>query len=249
MARPPQISDLELEAAKDPEKLVQWLNDAMGPVRSALGGNLTVTDNLDAEWFTTPNAVAVPTDWTTIEVGQLHNSFLPQDSVQYPIQYRKATDGTVHLRGLVKIPSGPPAASTPILTLPYPPDAARILITSTNSAAFCLLGLRADGVVIVGTSLTAGQYIDLTCSYQAADRSPVPPSCFPYLIGVDPSRGRPKAVLLAEVREKQTGAQLACGCPSWDYVMVSGDPQVSIRNVPGLVPGRSYFMTFLILWR
>lgn len=86
----------------------------------------------------------------------------------------------------------------------------------------------------------------MTTSAQTTDPTITPASCWPYDFLCD-FTVRPKAVLVAEVRERATNAFVGHLGIDWDFIDKNGVPHIRVRNVHGLPPGKSYTITVLVL--
>lgn len=95
----------------------------------------------------------VPPVW---HAATLENSWVDFESGHQEARYRKNTDGTVHIQGLVK--SGTTTANTVVLTLPvgYRPDKdllVPVAVSGSNQADWATI--KADGELWTGAGWSA----------------------------------------------------------------------------------------------
>lgn len=151
------------------------------------------------------------------------------------------------------------------------------LMLYKNGNPYKRLGVTQLGTVVTGGSITCaaacmadmaqGDYLDVRQTSNAnlnydtgidtwiqvteADTStfndPIPAACWPYDFKHVYAK-RPRMVLAADVVELADNATVEYGQPDWDFFMTSeGTPNIRIRNIIGLTPGRSYRVTLLIV--
>lgn len=184
--------------------------------------------------------VTVPSDWTAVSV--FANSWVNYDTATNPgAQYRMAVDGMVEIYGVIR--SGTVGSAAFTLPAAYRP-AQRVNFACVANSLFGLVYVDNNGEVVpaVGTNT----YFDFGLfRFAAADRAPVPASCWPVQIPCS-LKARPTGVFMAEARETGNNAYVAAAHPDWDWESIQGQNFVIIRNVPLLPPDATYDLTFLV---
>lgn len=236
---------MRIEDVQDPETLTRNLNQFIGPAHQALSGGLTFADNFRAEWHTT-EPLYVPDDWAEVTLA---GDWVKYASTYPTLQVSKAADGRVYTRGMVK--SATATSGTPVVQFPpeYLPDN-RYAFATVASDAFGFVVLTADGMLEARTG-TFSTYLSLNgLSWMARDRSPIPPACFPYDFATG-FTSAPEAVILVgyEEHEPTFRPRASLGAVDWELVHLQGKPYVRVNNVPGLIPGRAYRLSFLVVDR
>lgn len=234
------------------EKLLAPLNDVIDNTNRIDSKGLSFEKSLGVEY--TELVVDVPSDWLEIgtpgapafESGWV-NSGRPNDVAAI----RKDPFGVVHMKGLVK--SGTVSALAGIFTLPEayrPPSDYGLHFTVTSNAAFGQIRIFGDvttpeNLGRVNCNQGSSTFVSLRASWEAADRTPIIPACFPILLKT--AAKKVGLVMISQVFDSANNP-VYTGPLYVDWVQL-GDGRVSIRNIPGLKPATSYKITFAVFPR
>jgi hypothetical protein len=248
VAKPPDIQAIARDTIPEApgwlEKLLRPLNSHLGATTRALGRGLTFSENFNAvvKSFT----VKMPDDWRalTLQGGWARH---PDLGFLLPAQ-RKATDGSgeVTTRGLIERPAGVPAAPSDVAICPFPAQS-RGRVTCNGAT----LDIRTTGATIGFDAGAAIAFLD-TVRYVAADRRPaLPGDPFPLSLACvgdkgEKLSGRPAHVVITGCVDLDSGLSAPCPLPDWAPATFTGAPGVTLRNLVGLTPLRSYRLTALI---
>lgn len=240
MASPPRTRNLRLEDVAEAETLVKNLNQALHPTARALDRGLTFEDNFRAQWHTSP-VLYVPEDWRS---ASLQGAWVASSSTLAP-KYRRA-DGEVELAGRC---SGGASASH-VLTLPseYRPAVTHTQAVASGDA-YGQVTIAADTGKVTADVVGAGGWFSLQgVRFLAADRAPLPVLQAPYDFTCE-FKTAPKEVALVRVEPDTADgrAYFPAVTLNWTFMFVSGAPTIRILDVPGLVPGRRYVLTFRVV--
>jgi len=228
---------------QDPEKLARTLNDLAGPTHQALSGGLTFADNFRAEWHTT-EPLYVPDDWVPLVLEPTWVNVVDWA----PASIRKAADGQVRTRGLVLSATAAPTAVSQVPAA-YLPEYTNSNVTRGDSLLAAVVVYTTGELRFAAGAATGFLSLD-GISWMAADRSPIPPACFPYDFATA-FQSEPEAVICTGYAEHEPTyrPRAALGAVDWELVTVAGKPHIRVNNVPGLIPGRKYRLTFLVVDR
>lgn len=259
-----------------PDRLITALNQFIGPTYNALNGQLSVA-NLRAEWIEAravvpSSGVGLFAHYT----ASVATSLVDADSTivnfnTATVSSPDVTTGaawkyTAPAAGRYTISSG--VGFGAVSAGPY-----FVLVLAKNGtgvANFGIVPVSAGDHVISGSAtlqLAAGDYIDIRVYHQDgaarntftgsncwvtvdAQSIPAAPSCFPLDIALNKLKGPPKAVFLAgawTLPDPATSTILALSQPQWSFTTKEGRPHIRIRNVAGLVGGKSYKLRFLVV--
>ncbi len=247
MAVLPKIAKLSLEnltgaTQEDKDKVfVEAVNGLRGSAVSSLDKGLSFTDNFDAQFADL--SVSVPDDWQSVTFGTDWGQW--SNASYANVGYRKDVNGMVHLRGLAdSIDAG---AATAIFTVPvaYRPPAQIYLATHSNGA-FAAVTITTAGVVTYATGSRANEFSLYGVHWQASDQSPIAPSCFPKNVKVT-LKGKVGDVCATNITETGSGLVLPPRSVDWKISDSSNSKQITIRNIPGLMPNKSYKIRLRIL--
>jgi hypothetical protein len=90
-------------------------------------------------------------------------------------------------------------------------------------------------------------YVSLdSISFQAADRTPVAHTCFPKNIKCT-LKGKVGDVYATRIVDTATSLNLPSTSVDWRIADTKDSKQIMIRNIPGLMPNRSYKIRLRIL--
>jgi hypothetical protein len=221
------------------------LNRILEATRDCLDRGVGVADNSAFEVrkvrVTTPS-----TDWVT---PALLNSWVDNAGGGEVPGYRKDEQGEVQGRGQVK--NGVIGSAAFALDTLYLPPGLKLLPATANNAGTVVIGeLRVDTSGNVTPFVGANSYFSLDAlRFMAADRTPVPLSCFPVDIVLQ-RVSSPLGVALLGVRDI-TSPQNGGGT---DPVLALGTPKLTslsatrlrLQNLPGLLLGRCYELTLCV---
>lgn len=236
------------------DRLLDPLNAHMRSVASALERGLTQRENAAGEERVV--TITVPEDWVTPTLASGWAAV--GGTAPRPLQYRKTWDGKVEVRGRVDYPTGTPATSATIFTLPtgYAPDLREIFDcrAADGALAYSPATLSAyDGAV----RWEAGGHRNLSASgdvwWMASDRTP-PRWETPVDVRLGsaqrPFPGKPGSVDVRSVvlPGNPSAAAFASGI-DWTPIAPERGQRVNgirIHRVWGLTPGLTYSLTLFI---
>lgn len=248
MALPPLLRRM---SDRDYPDLPKGFLDSLNPFLIDVGNTLrhgASFDNLNARVVTID--LTYPSRWTA---PTLLNSWTNYDTATYDAAgYYKGYDGRVWLRGVV---SAGTYGTNPIFTLPtgYTP-AYRQILAAVQSSLFQPAGqvdVLANGNVIATdiTSVQSGTSTLLSLdglSFEASDQTaPTAGAPFPYFIDTTADiAGSAQAIVALACLDVTSGISVAAPAPrvSWQGT----DGGVSIADLPGLLPDRTYRVTLWI---
>lgn len=244
------------------DALIAPLNQRLAQDKGLLAGGITLA-NTGFE-IKTVQVQTPADDWVTItSFGSGNYSAL----ASFEPKVRKDGTGRVYLdNGAFAVGASVPTNNQTIASLPSSPSvaawapdtpAAQILpaVTRDGSAndVFASIAVLSDGTLktrFLGTWY-ANSFISASGSWMAKDRTPIPLSCFPFPFTLSKVTN-PSAVVLVGVRDITSAANggnsdaspIAIGTAKTRMLDAS---KVQVQNVPGLLLGRRYELTFLAL--
>lgn len=204
-------------------------------VVASLKNALVIGDSLQVfNPFTQSAPLAVPTDWVLPTLG---NGWVNVGSGNASAQYKIDPFGRVTIRGLIK--SG--TINTTAFTLPvgYRPSGNETFPASANNL-FANLAVTSAGAVIPQTGSTTNFSIECSFWADSTNDAPIPPSCFPFDV-LWPKSYSPTLVVARCAATD--GSNLGQMLPDWTMVTKGSNQFIHIRNLPGLLPGKSYSVT------
>lgn len=247
MAKPTPTVRLQLEDFPDQAK---WIGKLLDPINQhsngtnhILGGNLSLLDNMGV--VVKEQTIAVPSDW--IKVGDSTDPRSPPylngwSGSAFVPRFRKDSFGMVYVEGNINGGS----LNVPAFFLPtsYRPEFG-LFIPSLGGAAFGALEILSTGEVM--SLVGSNSNFNIACSFTSSDRTPFVPTCFPIQLAHQLGNRKPLLVL-AVVSDADTERHTAVASMSVDWEDL-GTGKISIRNIPNLVPGKSYKVSFIIIPR
>jgi hypothetical protein len=251
MAKPPRTKNLRLEDVADPERLTRSLNQFLEPAHAALTAGLTFSENIQSQYHVS-NPVYVPDDWISMSpLGSGWRDRGAEDAAYNtfgPAQYRKSMDGEwVMLRGILQQTAG----SSPAFLFPasHAPVVYMACATQGNSA-FANFDVATTGTMTLTVGSASSNVLLSGIRFPAADRTPPVPPCFPYDFAYTLGPSAPRYVFLTRIQEESAGSApraFSVSVLDWEVVYKAGSPYVRVRNIPGLIPGRSYRFELLVV--
>lgn len=239
MAQPPSTkkiiaSDLpdDWQAAK--EKLLLPLNKFLSDANDGLSAGLRLDANLGCQVWTF--RVQVPAQWQTPTFA---NSWTNYGSPEATAGYTKTADGLVFLKGGLK--GGTLGAAAFMLPAAYCPAERMQCVCyyfNGTSAAPGLVYVEANGDVKPAGSTNF--YVSLAgISFPCSNFSPYVPSCFPLKFKCTLPGGRAQKLELGEVVDVTPGSTPLVHNAT-EAIWRNDAGQITIDNIPGLLPGRTY---------
>lgn len=252
MAAPPvkldlQKADYPSSGISDQDslnKLLTALNLQSEQVVGCLSQGITFSQNMSGQ-VKTVNVSTPATDW--VNVGDsgapaFQNAWANFNSGWQVASYKKDALGFVHVRG--HITAG--TLGSAIFTLPvgFRPALNEQFAVMANNV-WCLATVDSAGnVSLASTTGSSNSFCTLHgITFQVADFSPGVLSCFP--VKVSTTVQNPSGVLVGRILD--TAKQAATMAPGGLDFTVLGQGVVQLNNLPGLLLGRSYQVTLLIL--
>jgi hypothetical protein len=211
------------------EKLIRPLNQVLGNLRLGLANNLTLGENLNAQVKVLD--ITAPDPWVTVT---LINSWVPYGSTEDVPSYCIEPDGWVALRGAMK--SG--STGTQAFILPTGPKKTHRFLGVSSTV--CQILVYDSGAVLVSTGTTS--YIGLSMiRFQPAVAS-APTS--PIVRFTTTVKGRVVGMVVLRCAAVNGRDETAIGLSAvgWDQ---DGET-VTIRSIPGLIPGQQYRLTVAV---
>lgn len=240
-----EYSDIPDEQKPTMERLFMQLNGLSDDLVAPLSKRLTITDNMVAEYRDVV-ATIPEVAWVT---PTLENSWAAFSSTYSQPGYRIDSSGQVELRGRVASGSAGTAAITTLPAGHRPPYALTFSVPNDDSTG--RLEITTAGVVALalapGTTPTASVGLDGVRFYAA---SPSAPQAFvgsdwPLHIAPKTFNARIKSLQLVKATDDSDSPDQSHGGGTVDWDRTGTGAK--IRAVRGLVPGRKYRMTFLLM--
>lgn len=194
--------------------------------------------------YTAASPLTVPTDWQTPTLNSGWSNF---GSPWEVAAYRKNSSGLVTVKGLVKSTNALPST---VFTLPTGFRPAENVRTASSGStgggdAFYSLSFQTDGSVVCQSGAAApSASLSVDSSFYCSDFSPYVPSCFPF--DVLWAKPYPPTLVLAQCAATD-GSNVAMALADWTTVVKGGSTFLHVRNLPGLLPSKSYSVTLLAL--
>lgn len=223
-----------------PTKLLKSLNGFMGDVSGLFSGGVRVAGHMGV--VDTFN-VTVPDDWIAPTFTNSWVNYSSVDPTRVQAAYRKDSNGIVHIRGEVQLG----VAGSSVFTLPvaYRPAAySRHVINFAGGVGVGGADARTTGDVVPEVAAGSGFIALNNISFSASDRTPYVPSCWPLKISV-PFKPRMVWAVSAQDTSKTTPSNRTG--PLWIDWEFNSERGVYVRNMLGLVPGKSYRITYAAL--
>jgi hypothetical protein len=204
-------------------------------------------------------SVDVPSDWLEIGSTQagappFQNGWRNFANTWETLAMRKTAEGVVVCKGLISSGTVATAGTGTVFTLPaayQPPSGAGVHMPVASNGAFGLVKIQMDPATLSrfgSVEVTVGNntYVSFRgCSWEANDRSPIIPACFPINIGV--SMPRVADVRVVEVLDSFNDPVLTGPVNViWQHLK---DGKLSIKHIPGLKPSTSYKITVAVFPR
>lgn len=232
------------------EKVITILNPWLGDVTAALGGRLTIGDNVVAS-YKTFRCVIPANSFIPIPDSDLQNGWVAYGSPYNLPGYRITMDGLVYVTGVIK--SGTTGSGTLLFTLPegYRPSATKIFVLAkAGGTGNWEVEIGANGQVIVGPRNADATWSSLdNITFTALGIcAPIPAFSgvgWPLVYAPDIT-GKPSAVFVANAVDiaGNTATSLGLGGVDWE---LTTDNKVKVKQIHGLSPGRTYDVTLLTL--
>jgi hypothetical protein len=221
----------------------EWIEKLISPINNIA----SKASELDDKGISLTGAVThvlnitTPDDWVSPTFGTGWSQHV--DSEYKNVGIRKDADGRVYLRGLAT------GSGTSILTFPdiYAPAAKHILTTSSNSTyASVTVKPKSSTTLSAGLDYLAGStasWFSLDgLSWMASDRSSPASAVFP--INIKTSISNPAKVEISRIVESDNQTPfLGRYDLTWEPLK---DGRIAIKNIPGLLPNKSYKVTVLV---
>lgn len=232
------------------EKVITILNPWLGDVTAALGGRLTISDNVVAS-YKTFRCVIPANSYITISNAALQNGWVAYGSPYNLPGYRITMDGLVYVTGVIK--NGTTGTGTLLFTLPegYRPLATKIFtLAKAGGAGNWEVEIAANGQVTVGPRNADATWSSLdNITFAAAGIcAPVPAFAgigWP-LVYAPEITGKPSAVFVASAKDTVGNEATSFGLGGVDWELTP-DNKVKVKQIHGLTPGRTYDVTLLTL--
>jgi hypothetical protein len=217
------------------EPIIRALNDGASQTSSALSKSLTFGENFNAT--VAKVEVTLKADGSEWTAPTLTNGWVALAGQQAP-QYRRVTD-TVEIRGGVSTGTIGQAAFT--LPAGYRPAAALRFVTTSN-ALFGDFTVNAAGVVTPTVGSAVSFWIGCSFHVGSAGVNAAFPVKFAHKLA---SGAKPNGCLVLQVADLTTGARSPASGSGYCGWRPNGS-EVIVDDVPGLVAGHKYAITFLV---
>lgn len=239
----------------------EWIENLLGPLNDLIEN----TNRIDSKGLSFEKSlgveykeivVDVPSDW--LEIGTdgapaFMNGWRNFVSVWEPLAIRKSVDGVVHMKGLISSGTVSTAGTGIVFMLPdkyRPASSSGLHFATASNGLFGLFKIQMDPSTpsrygSLEATVGSNVYMSMRAQWEAEDRSPIIPSCYPILFKT--SMPKVGLVMISQVLDSSNNP-VYTGPLSVDWVQV-GDGRVSIRNIPGLRPATSYKITFAVFPR
>lgn len=232
------------------EKMVLLLNPFIADTAGAISGRLTIGDNVAASYKTM--RCRIPENaYIEIPNSSLQNGWVAYGTPYNTPGYRITMDGLVYLTGVIK--SGTTGTGTLLFTLPegYRPSATKIFtLAKSGGAGVWEAEIASNGECRVGirnadATWSSLDNITFTAKGKVAAIPAFSGTDWPLLYETGLAT-QPAAVFVAKVQDLEGTTVTSFGLGGVDWEMADNN-RVKVKQVHGLSPGRTYYITFLTL--
>lgn len=240
---PPQLQSLAAGAPAPILAALRAQDSQNTAVARALGSALVLGDTLQVLTpYTAAKPLAVPDSWQNLTLANSWVLFGGGNEAQYRIW----TDGRVEFRGLIKSGTVNANIHSNALNAPqYETIFAGICNNGTNDV---IADVRMESTGFLKLQAGSTNWLSLdNLSYMPASPAPYVPSCFPF--DVLWPKTYPPSFVFAQCVDANTAnpSNLAAMLVDWVPVMKGNRTFIRVRNIPGLLPSKSYAVTLLAL--
>lgn len=230
------------------EKMVLLLNPFIADTAGAISGRLTIGDNVAASYKTV--RCNIPgNEYIEIPNSALQNSWVAYGAPYNTPGYRITMDGLVYLTGVIK--SGTTGSGTLLFTLPegYRPSATKIFtLAKAGGAGVWEVEIASNGEAQVGVRNADATWSSLdNVTFTAKGKCAAIPAFsgpdWPLLYETGLST-KPVAVFVAKAEDLEGTTVSSFGLGGVDWEMADNN-RVKVKQIHGLTPGRTYYVTFL----